>query len=107
MLAALEMAAFLFSRNRQWLTTYSSSLSPSISEDMEFLVVDILEEGVVEGVLNSVADDSGLVHALYEALGCHALAEAWDDGLVLIVLQLLGDIFDVVVLFDVDFDTEV
>ena len=76
------------------------------TENVELFVVDILEERGVESVLHGIANDGGLVHALDERLRSHTLAETGDGGLVLILFQLLGNVFNVVFFLDINLDTE-
>ena len=73
---------------------------------MEFLIVNILEKAGVEHILHSVANDGAFVHTLDEGFGSHALAEAGDGGLVLVVLELLVGGLNVVFFLDINLDTE-
>ena len=77
------------------------------TDDVKFLILNVFIERLAEEVLDGVGNKRVLVHALDEAEGSHTLAETGHGGFLLIVFQLLGYFFGVVVFGDFNLDLQI
>ena len=75
--------------------------------DFELLILDVFIKRLTQEVLDCIGNDGRSVHALNQTHGGHTLTEARHGGLVLVLFQLLGYLFGIVVFCDLYLNTKV